>query len=106
MNNEQDTNTISDTPSINKQKQCNRNKPPISENRNNTQPDNTQPNNTEQTLTQEQKVILENLKRIMNREKTTLPSLRSIEWRTVKAEMVKINQVLPYRSTNDLTELN
>ena len=32
-----------------------------------------------QTLTQEQKLNLENLKRIMNWEKTTLPSLRNIE---------------------------
>ena len=40
-------------------------------------PNNTQPNNTEQTLTQEQKVNLENLKRIINGKKTTLPSLRN-----------------------------
>ena len=32
-----------------------------------------------QTLTQEQKVNLKNLKGIMNGEKTTLPSLRNIE---------------------------
>ena len=37
----------------------------------------------------------------MNSEKTTLPSLRNIEWRTVKMETNKINQVLPY-----ITELN
>ena len=43
----------------------------------------------------------ENVKRIMNGEKTTLPSLRNIEWRTLK-----INQVLPYISTNNITELN
>ena len=42
----------------------------------------------------------------MNSEKTTLPSLRNIEWRTVKTEKNKINQVLPYISTNDITELN
>ena len=29
---------------------------------------------------------LENVKRIMGSEKTTLPLLRNIEWRTVKAE--------------------
>ena len=39
-----------------------------SENRNATQTNNTQPNNTEQTLTQELKINLENLKRIMNGE--------------------------------------
>ena len=60
-----------------------------------TQP-NTQPNNTEQTLTQEQKVNFKNLKRFMNGEKTTLPSLRNIEWRTVKMETEKINQVITY----------
>ena len=42
----------------------------------------------------------------MNNEKTNLPSLRNIEWRTVKMEMNKINQVLPYISTNNITELN
>ena len=41
MNNEQDyKNTVSDTSSINKQKQANRNKPPTAENRNTTQPNN------------------------------------------------------------------
>ena len=59
-----------------------------------------------QTLTQEQKVNLENLKRNMNSEKTTLPSLGNIEWRTVKTEKNKINQVLPYISMNNITELN
>ena len=35
---------------------------------------------------QEQKINLENLKRVMNGKKTTLPLLRNIEWRTVKME--------------------
>ena len=39
-NNEQDRNRIPDTPSIYKQEQSNRNKPPTSENRNTTQPKN------------------------------------------------------------------
>ena len=64
INNKQDSNTISDTQSIVKQLQSNRNEPPTSENINTTQP-----NNTEQTLTQEQIINLENLKRIMNTEK-------------------------------------
>ena len=42
----------------------------------------------------------------MNSEKTTLPSLRNIAWRTVKTETNKINQVLPYISTNNITKLN
>ena len=90
INNQQDFNKISDTPSIKKQKQSSQNEPPISENRNTSKPNNTQPNNTDQALTQEQKVNQENLKRIMNGEKTTLLSLRNIEWRTVKTEMENI----------------
>ena len=42
----------------------------------------------------------------MNSEKTTLPSLRNIEWRIVKAETNKVNEVLTYISTNNITELN
>ena len=42
----------------------------------------------------------------MNSKKTTLPSLRNIEWRTVKAETNKVNQVLTYISTNNIAELN
>ena len=96
INNEQDSNKIADTPSINKQKQSNRNEPPTSENNfgNATQPNTAQTNNPEQILTQEQKVNQENSKGIMNGEKTTIPSLRNIEWRTVKSETKKMNQVL------------
>ena len=42
----------------------------------------------------------------MNSEKATLPSLRNIEWKTVKTETNKINQVLTYISMNNITELN
>ena len=42
----------------------------------------------------------------MNSEKTNQPSLRNIEWRTLKTETNKINQILPYISTNNITELN
>ena len=42
----------------------------------------------------------------MNGEKTTLLSLRNIEWRTVKTETEKINRVLNYVSTNNITKLN
>ena len=42
----------------------------------------------------------------MNCEKTTLPSLSNIEWRTVKTEINKINQILRYISTNNIIELN
>ena len=59
--------TVPDTSGINNEKQPNRNEPPISENGNTTQP-NMQPNKPEQTLTQEQKTNLENIKIIMGRE--------------------------------------
>ena len=42
----------------------------------------------------------------MNGEKTTLSSLRNIEWTIVKTETNKINQVLPYISAINITELN
>ena len=75
---------MSDTSSIDKQEQSNQNEPPTCENRNITQP-----NNTEQTLTQEQKINLDNLERIMKGKKTTFPSLSNIEWRTVKKKTEK-----------------
>ncbi len=70
-NTEQDINTKSETPSIDKEEHSNRHEPPISENRNTTTP-----NNTEQILTQEHKIDLENVNKIMNEQKTTLPSLK------------------------------
>ena len=42
----------------------------------------------------------------MNRETTNLPSLRNIEWRTLKTETNKINHILPNQSTNNTTELS
>ena len=101
INNQQGSNTAPDKLNISKQKQPNQNEPPTSENRKTTQP-----NKTEQTLSQEHKINLENVKRIMNSEKNNLPSLRNIEWRTLKIEMNKIDQVLTYISTNNITELN
>ena len=97
--NKQD-NTVPDTSRVVKQKQPNRNELATSENGNAAQP-----SYPTETLSQEQKISLENLKRIMNSEKTTLPSLRNIEWRTLKIETNKI-QVLPYISRNNITELN
>ena len=46
-----------------------------------------QPNNTEQT--QEEKINLKNLKRIMDGKKNTLPSLRNIGWKTIRTETEK-----------------
>ena len=42
----------------------------------------------------------------MNSVKTTLPSLRHIQWRTLKTETNRISQILPYISTNTISELN
>ena len=42
----------------------------------------------------------------MNSVKTTLTSLRNIEWRRLKTETNKINQIIPYISTNNITDLN
>ena len=42
----------------------------------------------------------------MSSEKTTLPSIRNIEWKTLKRETNKINHVLSYIPTNNITELN
>ena len=84
----------------------NKNELLTSENENTTLPNNAQPNNHKETLSQEQKIDLENVQRIMSSEKTILPSLRNIEWRTLKIETEKINQILPYIPTNNITELN
>ena len=67
-------NTIPDTSSGTSQEQSNRNKLPTSENKSATIPNNAQPSNNKQKLSQEQKINLQNVKRIINREKTNLPS--------------------------------
>ena len=108
INDQERRNTLPDTPNINQQNQPIQNEP-TSENGDTTQQNPTQQNTTQQNnliLTQEQKLILKNLKRILNSEKTTLPSLRNIEWRIVKAETNKVNQVLTYIPTNNITDLN
>ena len=80
-----------------KKKQPIRKDPPTSENENSTQPNTAQPNKTENKHYHKNKSLnLENLKRIMNSEKITLPSLRNIEWRIVRAETNKAIQVLTY----------
>ena len=64
------------------------------------------PNTTEQTLTQEEKMNIVIMKRIMSKKKTTLPSLSNQDWKTVKAETEKVNKLLTNVSTNNITELN
>ena len=63
-----------------------RNELPTSENQNATRPNNAQPSNPKETLSQEQNINLENVNRIMQSEKSNLPSLKNIEWRTLKIE--------------------
>ena len=104
--NTQDNNTVPDISRIVKQNQPNRNELPSSGNKNATLPNNVQPSNPIKHYAQEQKIDLENVKRMKNTEKTTLPSLRNIELRTLKIETNKINKVLPYISTNNITKLN
>ena len=95
-----------DTLSGVKHKQSNKKEPQTSANENNTLSNDTLPNNQEETLSQEQKVNLQKVKKIMNSEKTILPSLINIEWKTLKIEINKINHILPYIPTNNITELN
>ena len=102
----QNYNTVPDTSSGVKQKQSNEKEQQTSANENTTLPEDTLPSHQEETLSQEQKTNLENVKRIMSSEKTILPSLRNIEWKTLKIQTNKINHILPYIPTNNITELN
>ena len=102
----QNYNTVPDTSGGVKHTQSNKNEPQTSANENTTVPNDTLPNNQEETLSQEQKVNLENVKRIMSGEKTILLSLRNIEWKTLKTDTNKINHILPYIPTINITELN
>ena len=80
---------VPDTSNIVKQTQSNEKASQTLANENTTLPNDTLPNNQEETLSQEQKVNLENVKRIMSSENTILPSLRNIEWKTLKIEAKK-----------------
>ena len=66
----------------------------------------THVNTTTQTLTQEEKVNVEIMKRIMSEKKTTVPSLRNQDWRLVKSGTEKVNDLLTNIPTNNITELN
>ena len=49
---------------------------------------------------------VENLKRIIYERKTTLSSLRKIDWRRVKAKTEKKTDLLTHISTKNITGLN
>ena len=51
-------------------------------NRNTTHP------NTEQTLTQEEKINVETMKRVVSEKKITLTSLRNLDWKTIKKKLL------------------
>ena len=72
----QNHNTVSDTSSGVKQKQSNEKELPTLENENTTLPNDALPSNHEETLSQEQKINLENVKRIMSCEKTIIKKHR------------------------------
>ena len=95
-NNEQDTNTVSDTLCFDKQEKSNRNEPPTSEHRNTTPP----------TTQSKQKVNLENLKRIMNEPKNYLATTKKHRMENNQDGNGKINQVLSYIRTKNITKLN
>ena len=69
----QNYNTVPDTSNGVKQKQSNEKELQTLVNENTTLPNDTLPNNQEETLSQEQKINLENVKRIISSEKTILP---------------------------------
>ena len=46
------------------------------------------------------------LKRIMSEKKTSLPSLRNQDWKTVKAETAKINELSTHILMKNITKLN
>ena len=84
INNQQGNNTVPGTSNINKQKQPNQNEPPTSENGNPTQP-----NRPEKTVSQEQKLNLEKLKRIMNSEKNNLTIINKQNREQLKQRWIK-----------------
>ena len=91
---------------VSNKKQSNEKELKTSANENTTLPNDSLPCNQEETLSQEQKINLENIKRIISSEKTIPSSLRNIEWKILKIETDKINPILPYIPTNNITELN
>ena len=65
-----------------------------------------QTNEQTQTLTQEEKINADTIRRIMSEKKITLPSLRNQDWGTVMSETEKVNDLMTNILTNDTTELN
>ena len=53
-----------------------------------------------------EKTNIDAIRGIISEKKTTLPSLRNQDWRTVKSKTEKVNDLLTNIPTNDITELN
>ena len=52
------------------------------------------PSTTKQVLTQEDKIDVELIKKIMAENKTALPSLRNQDWTKVMVEKLKIKKII------------
>ena len=78
-----DPNTRTEPVNTEKQEQIIQTQPLCNSNQNITYP------NTEQTLTQEEKINVVTIKRMMSGWKTTLPSLRNQDWKKSKNEKNK-----------------
>ena len=55
-------------------------------------------------MTEEEKKLVEIMKRIMSEKKTTLASLMNQDWRRVKSETEKVNVLLTNIPTNNIAE--
>ena len=97
---QQNLKTGSKLVSTEKQEHPIQSEPQKSSNLNNTHP------NIEQTQTEKEKLNVEAIKIMMTKNKTTLPSLRTQDWKTVNVEMEKINELLTYILMNNIRELN
>ena len=66
----------------------------------------TEPSTTTSILVQEDKTNVELIKKVISEHKTTLPSLRNQDWKKVQVETEKVNKLLKYIPTDNITELN
>ena len=55
---------------------------------------------------QEEKMNIAIIKRIMSEKKTSLPSLRNWDWKTIKTKTKNINELLTHISKNNIKELS
>ena len=66
----------------------------------------TDPTITKQILTQEDKMNVDLMKKIMTENKTTLPSPKTQDWEKIQAKKQKVNELLTNIPTGNITELN